>query len=106
MWICFVGEHFTNYLCIGHLFLPIYRDVNIVYKSEFIRPPDALVVWAIDSFAYALAQSAKLVGIQFIFLFLIPGMFPQLSVLEGLSCFFIEYGNFPVEKKLARVTAS
>ena len=31
-------------------------------------------------------------------------MFPQLYILEGLSCFFVKYRHCPVEDKLARVT--
>ena len=56
-------------ICIGDLFPPIYRDVSVVDNSKYIYPPYTLVVGAIDSFAYALTQSAKLVGVLFIPLF-------------------------------------
>ena len=106
MCIRFVGAQFTNYLCIGDLFPPIHRDVSVVNDSKFFHTPDTLVVWSIGSFAYALAQSSELIGVKFIPNFLILGMFLQLSIFEGLSCFFIKYGHCPDEEKLAQVIAS
>ena len=104
MCIRYVGEHFTNYLCIGDLFLLIHRDVNVANNFKCVYPPGALVLWNIGSFSYALAQLYQFVGVRFIPYFFILGMFLYLSVFEGLYRFFIEYGHCPVEEKLAQTT--
>ena len=77
-----------------------------MYGFKSVCPFDELVVLYIDALAYSLAQLAKYIGVKLILNFLILGMFPQLSVFERLSCFFIKYGNVPVKDKLARVTPS
>ena len=105
MWIRFVGAHFTKLFCILHLFAPIHSDVRVGDNFECVSPFDALVVWGIGPIFYALSQWTNCFGICFIQNCLILGMFPQLSVFKVLSCFFIKYRNFPVEYKLAQVTA-
>ena len=99
-------EHFIDHICIGDLLLPIYRDVSVVNNFKGVRPPFALVAWYISSFSKPLAQAVQFIGVQRIPDILLFGMFPQLSVFERLSCFFIKYGNVPVKDKLARVTPS
>ena len=105
MCIYFWGVYFTNYFFICDLSANIHRNFIIVDNFKRVCPFGALVVWDINSLAYALAQSAKFLGVQFIPMFLILLMFPQLSVFEGIYRFFIEYGIFPFKKKLAWVTA-
>ena len=49
---------------------------------KFFRTLDVLFMWSVGPFACDLAQSAKFVGVQFIPIFLILGIFPQLPVFE------------------------
>ena len=85
------GGALHKILFMGDLFPPIHRDVRVANNFKCVRAPDVLVVCPNGAFAYALAQSAQFVGVQFILNILLHGIFLQLSVFEGLSCFFIKY---------------
>ena len=84
----------------------LQRDVGVVDNFISVYTFDALVAFSIGTLAYALAQSAKFIRVQFIPFVLILGMFPQLPVFEELSRFFIEHGHGPVKDKMAQVIFS
>ena len=95
-----------TYFSICNFFAPHQRDSGVMDNSKSVRTFDMLVVCSTVTLAYALAQLLNYIGVRFIPTFLIPGIFPQLPVFEGMYCFFIKHGHGPFKKKLVQVTKS